>query len=265
MPTHKTITYRKIKKIDKDIIICDIEEAIKASKIPEDYLQENFNLYITLTQETLDKHAPLSTRVVRTSQKVPWFTDKAAVEIRKLQMLKKIWRKSKLPDDYINFYRQSRLVSNILDKAEHYYYKGKLKQHIYNYKEVYSICSELLGCNKDLPLPETLSKSDLANKFYSFFVDTIMKIRTNLMENPNQSNPHDRDTTSSVSLSAFRPLPFEEVKKINMSSPSKLCQNDTIPTNLLKEIFPSILDLNANIVKVCSHKAFSRWSQRSVG
>ena len=84
VPTHKTITYRKIKKIDKDAFRHDNEAAIKASKIPEDDLQENLNLYLKLTQETLDKHAPLSTRVVKTSMKVPWFTDEATVEIRKL-------------------------------------------------------------------------------------------------------------------------------------------------------------------------------------
>ena len=75
-----------------------------------------------------------------------------------------------------------------------------------------------------------------------------MKIRTNLKENPGQSNPHGRDTTSPVSLSTFRPLTCGEVKKINMSSPSKLYENDTIPTTLLKEILPSILDLIVNIV-----------------
>ena len=113
---------------------------------------------------------------------------------------------------------------------------------------MYNICNELLGCNKDLPLPETSSKSNLANEFNSFFVDKIMKIKTKLTENPEQSNPHERNTTSTVSLSAYKPLTHEAVKKIIMSSPSKLCENDTIPTNLLKEILPFILDFIVNIV-----------------
>ena len=244
----KTVTYKKIKKIDKDAFRHDIEAAIETSKIPEDDLQENLNLYLKLTQETLDKHAPLSTKIVKTSKKVPWFTDEAAVEIRKWWKLEKIWRTSKLPDDYINFYRQCKLVSNILDKAEHDYSKNKLTQHKYDYKEMYNICNELLGCNKDLPLPETSSKSNLGNEFNSFFVDKIINIITKLMKNSEQSNPNKRDTTSPVSLSPFRPLTHEEVKKIIMSLPSKLCENDTIPTTLLKEILPSILDLIVNIV-----------------
>ena len=56
---------------------------MKANKISENGLQENLNLYLKLTQETLDKHAPLSIRSVKTSKKVPWFTDETAVEIRK--------------------------------------------------------------------------------------------------------------------------------------------------------------------------------------
>ena len=89
MPTHKTITYTKIKKIDKDAFRCDIEAAIKASKIPEDDLQENLNIYLKLTQGTLDKHAPLSNRVVKTSKKVPWFTEEATVGIRKWTNVKR--------------------------------------------------------------------------------------------------------------------------------------------------------------------------------
>ena len=60
-----------------------LKQQSKVSKISEDDLQENLNLYLKLTQETLDKHAPLSTGVVKTSKKVPWFTEEATVEIRK--------------------------------------------------------------------------------------------------------------------------------------------------------------------------------------
>ena len=247
VPTYKKITYRKIKKIEKDAFRHDIEEEMKANKISENGLQENLNLYLKLTQETLDKHAPLSIRSVKTSKKVPWFTDETAVEIRKCRKLERIRRKSKLPDDYISFYRQCRLVSNILDKAEHDYYMGKLKQHKYDYEEVYNICNELLGCNKDLPLLETSSKNNLANEFNSFFVDKILKIRYKLMENPEQLDPHDIDTTSPTLLSAFQPLTHEEVRKIIMSSLSEICENDTIPTPLLKEILPSILDLIVSV------------------
>ena len=56
---------------------------MKANKISENGLQENLNLYLKLTQETLDKHAQLSIRSVKTSKKVPWFTDETTVEIRK--------------------------------------------------------------------------------------------------------------------------------------------------------------------------------------
>ena len=68
------------------------------------------------------------------------------------------------------------------------------------------------------------------------------------MDNPEQLHPHDRDMSSAILLSAFQPLTHEEVRKIIMSSPSKLCENDTIPTPLLKEILPLILDLTVSVV-----------------
>ena len=46
VPTYKTITYRKIKKIDKDAFWCDIEAAIKASK----YLNMIYRKISTSTQ-----------------------------------------------------------------------------------------------------------------------------------------------------------------------------------------------------------------------
>ena len=113
---------------------------------------------------------------------------------------------------------------------------------------MYNICNELLGHKKDLPLLEASSKNNLANEFNHFFVDKILKTRNKLMDNPEQLHPHDRDTTSPILLSTFQPLTHEEARQTIMSSPSKLCENDTIPTPLLKEILPSILDLIVSVI-----------------
>ena len=50
-----------------------------------------------------------------------------------------------------------------------------------------------LDVKKDLPLPETSSKNNLANEFNSFLVDKVLKIRNKLMKNPEQLHPHDKD------------------------------------------------------------------------
>ena len=47
---------------------------------------------------------------------------------------------------------------------------------------IYDICNDLLGRKKDLPLPPSTSKEQLANEFNEFFVDKIKTIHVNIEE-----------------------------------------------------------------------------------
>ena len=66
---------------------------------------------------------------------------------------------------YRNFCVQQRRVSNLLDFAEKEFYKTALSDNIYDYKQVFNICNNLLGRNQDLPLPHSQSNKTLADEF----------------------------------------------------------------------------------------------------
>ena len=85
---------------------------------------------------------------------------------------------------------------------------------------------------------------ELANDFNTFFTDKIQKTRKelncykiqqrlmNTSENPSEMS----DLPDDIALKRFRQVSIEETTKYIMKAPSKSCEFDPIPTDLLKEV-----------------------------
>ena len=91
---------------------------------------------------------------------------------------------------------------------------------------------------KENPLPERENNEDLVNQFADFFMNKIQTIHYSLKEcekfHPEQNN----DTNL---LEQFEPMSEEEVKKIINGMQAKSCEQDTIPTKILKAILDGVL------------------------
>ena len=64
----------------------------------------------------------------------------------------------------------------MLDAAERSYYLDSLAQVKGDQKIIYNICSDLLGRDKNFPLPPCESNEEIANRFNTYFSDKISKI-----------------------------------------------------------------------------------------
>ena len=64
-----------------------------------------------------------------------------------------------------------------MESTERRCFLNKIIENKANYKDVYKICNEFLGRNKDLPLPPYSSNFQLAKDFNKFFINRINKIR----------------------------------------------------------------------------------------
>ena len=117
-------------------------------------------------------------------------------------------------------------------------------------KIIYNICNDLLGRDKNLPLPPCESNEVPANQFNTYFSDKISKIHKELESILETSicDPYIYDVDCTTELREFDQLSSSQVKKILMASPSKSCGSDPIPTTLLKEILPSVIDFITAIV-----------------
>ena len=62
------------------------------------------------------------------------------------------------------------------------YLQEQIEDDKFNSKKLYRLVDDMMGQNKDLPLPDCGSDSELANKFNIFFIEKITKIREDLTE-----------------------------------------------------------------------------------
>ena len=144
------------------------------------------------------------------------------------------------------------LFSNLMDAAENRFYKDSLAQHKGSTKEIFKICDSLLGRNQDLPQPPGLTDEEQASHFNDFFVSKISKIWDELNINRDQLAMVNSAlifvTPDPPIMDSFSVLSDHDVAKIIHRSPSKSCEDDPIPTTLLKNILPSVLPLLTALV-----------------
>ena len=96
-----------------------------------------------------------------------------------------------------------------------------------------------LTCKQESQLwPEHTSKEELADNFAKFFESKILAIREKFVTIP-QYNPEPNDVVPR--LRKFAPLNTSQIELIIKSMKLKSCKLDIIPTQLLKEMLPTLL------------------------
>ena len=78
----------------------------------------------------------------------------------------------------------------------------------------------------------------LALCFKSFFITKIENIRKHLLAKQPLDDSPPSDTTGAPCLDSFRHISCEEPARFVHSCPSKSCESDPVPTDLLKGILP---------------------------
>ena len=77
-----------------------------------------------------------------------------------------------------------------------------------------------------------------------FFITKITNIRSKLTEqNLGSSDIPTEHCTIPRALEKYQLLSCDDVVKIVLASPTKTCEADPIPTELLKKVLPSIIQL----------------------
>ena len=146
---------------------------------------------------------------------------------------------------FTTFYRARHIVSNLMDAAENRFYKDSSAQHQGNTKEIFKICDSLLGRDQDLPLHPGFTDEEQGSCFNDLFVSKISKIWDELNINRDQLASGNSAliivTPDPPIMDSFSVLSDHDVAKIMHRSPSKSCEDNPIPTTLLKNILQSVL------------------------
>ncbi len=232
-PPKKLIKYRKTKSIDLELFEEDLDRATLLDRISQrSSVCDQVELLNTVLSNTLDKHAPIQKRTVVIRPDTSWYTNEIRESKREKRRAEKLWRRTRL-EVHRQMYRTARDHHNALlvtTRVSHINSRIAASTTKSLFKEVNS----LLHKETQEILPEHTSKSELANRFSSFFSTKIEKIRKELEQGEPTHDSAPDTCFSGERLAAFEPTTLKEVLNLISISPSKSCDLDPLPTWLLK-------------------------------
>ena len=240
----KTVTYRNV----KDVVIADLNADLANDSLTfvqnadGNNFHASLSLYNNIFENTINKHAPLSTKTIHANNRPPWMDAEFQDARKKRRQLYKKWKKSRSNEDREEFVQSRLSVNELSFQKRRTFYQNSISNSANSQKELYKVTNSLLDRNKKSVLPHTENPTSLANKFNNFFIEKIENIRNNLVA----PNNHfvQRPATNNVNLpsfSTFKPVSSEDVQKITNSRKIKTCPRDPIPAFLLRSSIMCII------------------------
>ena len=137
----------------------------------------------------------------------------------------------------------------MLKEAKRSYYSRQIDQYKDDQKGLFKMIKNLLHENHETPLPESPSLQQLTNDFGDFFCQKIELIR-NSFGDTIQLDEIDSSTTQPTKLSEFQLVTEDDIKKIILLAPTKSCDIDPLPTQLLKECLEELCPVITKIINL---------------
>jgi len=251
LPT-KEVSYRKLNTVGSQTLDEAISQsALLSASLEGTPLSELPVLYNTELRTILDDLAPQKTRTITIRPEAKWYS----MEIRRAKQVRRQaerrWRNKHLEVHRQSFLKERERVNIMICTAKTQYYQGLISEHHDDTKQLFNITNKLLGKKNESPLPSGSDK-DIATMFSDYFIEKIDKIRDSIpSDNIDLNIPPPTAVTSS--LIEFQSVSEQEVTKIIMSSPSKSCDLDPLPTSLVKMALPQLIPVITSIINASLH------------
>ena len=135
-------------------------------------LQNNYNIYMEAIKMTMDKHAPLTTKMKTKRDNNTWFNKDSQKLKPERRMAEKRWIKSKQQQDLLDYKPINSIYKNtcITPKT---HILCKINDNENKTRNLYKIFKSLTKLKDDNLMPPIESPSDLPNKFTDFFLNKI--------------------------------------------------------------------------------------------
>ena len=160
------------------------------------------------------------------------------------RQLERIWRKDKSAYNRSRLRKQIARCNSLVNRDKASYFRNPVRENTNDSKKLWQALRSALHSGPEAVLPSHESKKGLAERFVTFFSDKLAKIRNSFSSSDSFSLPSPPNVPN---FSCFKQVSQEEIRKIIMNSPSKLCLLDPWPTFLVKEcidiLLPSITRL----------------------
>ena len=172
------ISFRKINKIDYESFHSDILSSDLIKK-PEKDLSALCQQYDSVLSCILDKHAPVSTKILPKKTPTPWMTPEIMTAKTLRHNLERTWRRSRTHLDRSRYKQQCHLCNRMMTKAKSKYLADVIAENSNNLRRLWNSINNILHRIPPPALPEFTSVKSLCDHFSRYFVDKIAIIRSN--------------------------------------------------------------------------------------
>ena len=158
------------------------------------------------------------------------------------QKLELVWRRTRSCLDRSRYRRQANLCNKLMSDARRRYYADCINETSDNPRTLWKTINNILHRTQSLSIPAFSDIKSLSKSFSKFFMDKTEKLRMNFI-NDIHNIPYFQSPTVKSRMTCFEPATVDEARKMIINSPSKTCDLDQIPPELIKsclDVFPDI-------------------------
>ena len=189
-------------------------------------------------QSMIDNHAPIIRKSVTLRPYAPWFTDEIKVAKRKRRKLERRWRAHNTEANHLLYTEHSREVNDLIRCAKENQFSSIIESNQGDQKILFKAVNNFLYRKPIVRYPSVGSDMAIAEKFKSFFIDKIRRIRDSLSVHSTGSPnvPYlDNSATQSRSceFATFQRVSTDLIANFIKSFRVKTCALDPLPDYVL--------------------------------
>ena len=181
----------------------------------------------------LDKYAPVNTKTLSRRPPAPWLTQEIMKGKTLCHNLERTWRRSRTHLDRSRYKHQCHLCNRMMTKAKSKYSADIISENSANPRRLWNLINNILYRIPPPALPQFTSVKSLCDHFSKYFVDKIETIHSKFLDKVHNI-PLVQKTEIRSKIYVFKRATENEIEKFILSSSSKSCDLNPIPTNVLK-------------------------------
>ena len=163
--------------------------------------------------------------------------------------LERTWRRSRTDLDRSCYKQQCHLCNRMMTKAKSKYLGDVIAENSDNPRRLWNLMNNILYIIPSPALPEFTSVKSLCDHFSRYFVDKIETIRSEFPDKV-QNIPQVQKPEIRSKINVFERASEDEIKKLILSSSSKSCDLDPIPTSVLKNCLDILITPITGIINI---------------
>lgn len=247
---HKSITYRNIKGINKEIFSTQLQDTVSMHLNRQfGNFNELYNSFSSASLAILNDHAPIIRKNISTVVTAPWF-DKEYRNLRKLRRKAEAkWGRTGNIFDRIDYKDLCHKCSELSDVKKKKHFGELIERSNNNPRALFSLVNKELDRNQGKPLPDfTDDLCQLTNKFNKFFSEKIDSIRATMTTAGTPADLLEFDSKTLPVLSELKPTDINEIRDILNETGYKCSPADPLPSSIFKEHSEMLLPILVQLV-----------------